>query len=85
MDKKKEYRELSNVEKQRNFLTSEEFPEGPFGSPRGKTKPVENKSTRWEDGQQYTSAFTYEFRNQHENVPRQDPGAHLTHDEDDKE
>ncbi|OMP67910.1 hypothetical protein [Domibacillus epiphyticus] len=84
MDNKKEYKDLSNVEKQRNFLTAEEFPEGPYGSPIGKIKPVENKSTPWEEGQQYTSGFTYEFRNQHENLPRQYPGAHPTHDEKDE-
>jgi hypothetical protein len=85
VDNKKEYKDLSNVEKQRDFLTAEELPEGPYGAPRGKNDPVENKSTPWKDGQQYTSAFTYEFRNLHQNLPRQYPGAHPTHDEKDKD
>lgn len=78
MDDKKE---LSNVETQRNFLTAEEFPEGAYGAAQGKDKPVENKNTPWKEGQQYYSNFTYEFRNLHQGMPRQYPGAHPTHDE----
>ncbi len=33
MDREEEYADFSNVVKQHNFLTAEEFPEGPFGSP----------------------------------------------------
>lgn len=45
-DKEKEtYTDFSNVETQRNFLVPETLPEGPYGSPRGKDQPVENKST----------------------------------------
>lgn len=84
MEHKRKYKELSNVEKQRNFLTAEELPEGAYGAPQGKNEPVENKGTPWKDGQQYMSAFTYENRNLHENLPRQYPGAHPTHDEKDK-
>lgn len=82
---KEEYTDFSNVETQRNFLTAEEFPEGPFGSPRGETDPVQNKETPWKEGQQYYSNFTYEFRNLHQDLPRQFPGAHPTHDEKDKD
>jgi hypothetical protein len=42
---------------------------------------VENKSTPWKPGQQYFSNFAYEFRNLHENLPRQDPGAHKIHND----
>ncbi|MCY8436304.1 hypothetical protein [Bacillus haynesii] len=76
--------EMSNVETQRNFLTAEEFPEGAYGSAQGKDKPVENKNTPWKEGQQYYSNFTYEFRNLHQGMPRQYPGAHPTHDEEDQ-
>lgn len=80
-DKSELYTDLSNVEKQRTFLTAEEFPEGPFGSPNGKVEPVENKETPWKEGQQYYSNFAFEDRNFHEDMPRQFPGAHPTHDE----
>lgn len=76
-----EYTDFSNVETQRNFLTAEEFPDGPFGSPKGKSEPVKNKETPWEQGQQYYSSFAYENRNLHEDLPRQFPGAHPTHDD----
>ncbi|AAU24471.1 hypothetical protein SFC27_15655 [Bacillus licheniformis] len=81
MDDKKE---MSNVETQRNFLTAEEFPEGAYGAAQGKDEPVENKSTPWKEGQQYYSNFAYEFRNLHQGTPRQYPGAHPTHDEEDQ-
>jgi hypothetical protein len=83
MDEKKErsYFDLSNVEKQKNFLTAEEFPEGPFGSPVGKDEPVENKNTPWQEGQRYYSNFNYEDKTFHQNIPRQMDGAHPTHDD----
>ncbi|MHC0035419.1 hypothetical protein [Pseudoneobacillus sp. C159] len=84
-DKDEQYTDFSTVETQKTFLTSEEFPEGPFGSSINKNKPVSNKDTPWEHGQQFYSAFTYENRNFHESLPRQFPGAHPTHDENSKE
>jgi len=76
-----EYVDFSNVEKQRHFLTAEEFPDGPFGSPIRRNEPVENKSTAWKEGQKYYSNFAYEYRNLHQDLPRQFPGAHPTHDD----
>jgi hypothetical protein len=84
-DKEKQtYTDFSNVETQRNFLIPETLPEGPYGSPRGKDQPVENKSTPWREGQRYYSAFNYEFKSLHQNLPRQMEGAHPTHDDPDK-
>ncbi|EKN64441.1 hypothetical protein BABA_23250 [Neobacillus bataviensis LMG 21833] len=77
------YTELSNVEKQHNFLTAQEFPEGPFGSPIRKDDPVQNKSTPWKEGQRKYSAFNYEFKSLHQDLPRQMEGAHPTHDDPD--
>ncbi|MCC3355767.1 hypothetical protein [Bacillus sp. REN16] len=64
-------------------LTFEEFPEGPAGAPRGEETPVQNKSTPWKKGQEYYTPYNYEFKSLHEDLPRQFPGAHHTHDEDD--
>ncbi|WP_096199144.1 cytosolic protein [Bacillus sp. FJAT-45350] len=84
MDRREEYTDFSNVETQRNFLTVEDLPEGSYGSPRNKEKPVENKETPWKEGQRYYSAFNYEFKNLHQDMPRQFPGAHPTHDDKEK-
>ncbi|MGG3888067.1 cytosolic protein [Metabacillus fastidiosus] len=84
MDKEENYTDFSNVEKQRNFLTAEDYPEGPYGAPRGSDTPVENKSTPWEDGQQFYTNSTYEFRNLHQDLPRQFPQAHETNDKKNK-
>ncbi|WEG13775.1 hypothetical protein PU629_05250 [Pullulanibacillus sp. KACC 23026] len=81
MSKKDNYSDVSNAETRQNFLTAEEFPEGPVGSPRHKDDPVKNKETPWEEGQQFYSNFAYEYRNFHENLPRQYPDAHHTHDD----
>ncbi|RLQ96537.1 cytosolic protein [Falsibacillus albus] len=75
------YSDFSNVETQRNFLVPETLPEGPYGSPRGKAAPVENKSTPWEEGQRYYSAFNYEFKSLHQDIPRKEPGSHPPHDD----
>lgn len=82
-DHKEEYSDFANVEKQRNYLVPENFPEGPYGSPINKDKPVENKSTPFREGQRRYSAFNYENKTLHENMPRQMEGAHPTHDDPD--
>lgn len=78
---RKKYTELSNVEKQQNFLTAEEFPDGPYGSPIAKNQPVQNKNTPWKEGQRYYSNFNYEDKTFHQDIPRQMEGAHPTHDD----
>jgi hypothetical protein len=84
-DKEEEvYSDFSNVETQRNFLVPETLPEGPYGSPRGKYTPVENKSTEWEEGQRYYSAFNYENKSLHQDIPRQEPGSHPVHADPDR-
>jgi hypothetical protein len=79
----KKYTDFSNVEKQRDYLTAENLPEGPYGSPIRENEPVQNKSTPWRDGQRYYSAFNYENKTLHQNMPRQMEGAHPTHDDPD--
>ncbi|QPC47384.1 cytosolic protein [Mangrovibacillus cuniculi] len=75
------YTDFSNVETGRNFILPETLPEGPYGSPRGKHTPVVNKTTEWEEGQRYYSAFNYENKTLHQDIPRQDTFAHPTHDD----
>jgi hypothetical protein len=82
-DNKEDYHDFSNVEAQRNFLVPESLPEGPYGSLIGKDEPVQNKSTPWKKGQRYYSAFNYENKTLHKNLPRQMDGAHPTHDDPD--
>ncbi len=79
------YTDVSNVETQRNFIIPEDLPEGAYGAPRGKYTRVENKSTPWKEGQRPYSAFNYEFKSMHEDIPRQFPGAHPTHDDPDQD
>lgn len=62
----------------------EEFPEGSYGEVISQNRRVENKTTPWKENQRKASAFTYEFKRLHENVPRHYPGAHPTHDEKEK-
>lgn len=78
------YSDFSNVEKSKKYLTAEEFPEGPFGSTIRKDEPVENKSTEWKEGQRHYSAFNYEYKTLHQELPRQLEGAHPPHDDPDK-
>ncbi|MFD1020497.1 cytosolic protein [Thalassobacillus hwangdonensis] len=83
-DKKNEdrYSDFANVEAQRNYLTPEQLPEGPYGAPRNKNEPVSNrKSAPWTEKQRYYSAFNYENKGLHEDLPRQMDGAHPPHDE----
>lgn len=89
MSEKKDerYTDFSNVEDQRRFLATEEFPEGAFGV-KGNDKefePVKNKETAWEEGQQYTSPFAFENRTLHQDLPRKYPETHHTHDDPGKE
>lgn len=78
------YHDFSTVEARKNFLVPETLPEGPYGAPRGEHEPVQNKSTPWREGQRYYSAFNYEYKSLHQNIPRQDPGAHPVHDDPDE-
>ncbi|WP_078392137.1 hypothetical protein [Shouchella patagoniensis] len=75
------YHDFSNVEAQHNYILPEATPEGPYGSPINKDKPVENKSTEWEAGQREYSAFNYEDKERHDDLSRKYPNHHPLHDE----
>ncbi|MFZ3576758.1 hypothetical protein [Virgibacillus sp. DJP39] len=79
--RKKNYSEVDNVKRQRSELIPEEFPEGPLGSPINQGEPVQSKSTEWEEGQFRQSAFVFPDKEQHDDLPRQTPGAHPIHDD----
>ncbi|AIF44035.1 hypothetical protein [Virgibacillus sp. SK37] len=79
--KDKKYSDFSNVNRLRNELIPEEFPEGTYGSSIGKEEPVFSKSTPWEEGQYRGSAFVYPDKDQHDDLPRQMPQSHPLHDE----
>jgi hypothetical protein len=83
--KEEKYTDLSNVEKRRNYLTFEEYPEGPYGSPMGSDEPVQNKSTPWKEGQRTYSNFNWENKQLHQDLPRQMDGAHPPHDDPDSD
>jgi hypothetical protein len=73
------YTDLATVESQRNDLTAEEFPEGPYGS---NINPENlGKSTPWRRDQRPPNQFTYENRELHEGLERDYPPDHETHDE----
>lgn len=79
-DKEKKYSDFSNVQKMKNMIIPEEFPEGPFGSPINQEKLVEGKSTPWEKGQYSASAYTFPGKG----IQRQVPDSYPDDEEDRK-
>ncbi len=71
--------DFMTVESQRNDLTAEEFPEGPYGS----SLPVESlgKSTPWREDQHSPNNYMYEDREFHAGLERGYPGDHDLHDQ----
>ncbi|HET7627569.1 MAG TPA: cytosolic protein, partial [Bacillales bacterium] len=65
----------------RNFLIPEEFPEGCYGMSFHFMDTVTHKETPRKPGQRDQSAFNYEFKNLHQDIPRQYPAAHPPHDD----
>jgi len=66
------YSDFANVESYRNEVTSEEFPEGPYGSPI--LSETIGKSTPWREDQSVINPFGYENKQLHEGLPRDYPG-----------
>lgn len=78
---KRHYTDMANVEAGKNFLVPEQTPEGPYGSPFDASF---KKTTPWEEGQRRYSAFNYEFKSLHQDIPRQYPQSHPPHDDPDR-
>ncbi|UUZ80852.1 hypothetical protein LJK88_39695 [Paenibacillus sp. P26] len=76
----KKFTDLATVESQRNDLTAEEFPDGPYGSII-ETRSF-GKSTPWREDQRPPNSYTYENREFHSGISRGYPGGHPTHDVD---
>ncbi|MCS7462744.1 hypothetical protein N0M98_21715 [Paenibacillus doosanensis] len=72
------YTDVKTVESQRNDLTAEEFPEGPYGATFHEA--TLGKSSPWREDQRPPNRFTYENRELHEGISRDYPGSHPTHD-----
>jgi len=75
MSPKDQFSDFSNVVKYRNFLTSEEMPDGAYGSPMNFDEPVQSKNTTSQIGQQPYSAFNNVENPLYEMPPRQMDGA----------
>jgi hypothetical protein len=73
------YTDVSTVESLRNEVIPEEFPEGPYGAAHN--EDVLGKESPWIASQHAAPQFSYENREFHEGIPRQDPGSHPTHDD----
>lgn len=71
-ENKHKYTDLSTVESQRNDLTLEEFPEGPYGSDL-LTESL-GKSTPWRSNQRSAVRFDYENRELHAGMEREYDG-----------
>jgi hypothetical protein len=78
-EEERTYRDFASVESQRNDLTAEEFPEGPYGASL-LTESL-GKSSPWRKDQRPPNTFTYENRELHEGFDRDYPSDHETHDE----
>ena len=72
---KDQHDDFLNVEQYSTYLTSEELPEGAYGSPIHVNEPVTNKSTPWKEGQQFYSAFNNVKNAVYEYPPRQMEGS----------
>lgn len=77
-EKKRREQDVSTVLSQRNDLTAEEFPEGPYGA----SLPVTSlgKSSPWREDQRSPNSFIYENRSLHAGHERDYPGDHDIHD-----
>lgn len=79
MAKEENYRDFKTVESIRNDIIPEEFPEGPYGA--ATNEDALGKETPYTAHQHAAPQYTYEDREFHAGLNRQDPSAHPTHSE----
>jgi len=77
-NKKQPDQDLSTVLSQRNDLTAEEFPEGPYGA--SLSTETLGKSTPWRVDQRSPNSYMYENRQLHAGLERNYPADHDIHD-----
>ncbi|WP_054753657.1 hypothetical protein [Piscibacillus salipiscarius] len=70
--------DFTPVEVQDNYQVPEEFPEGNYGNPINKDEPL--KPYPEKESKRHHSAFAYENKELHADLPRQFPGAHVPQD-----
>ncbi|MGC6585731.1 hypothetical protein ACPV3A_12300 [Paenibacillus sp. Dod16] len=70
-EERDKFTDLTTVESQRNDLTAEEFPEGPYGSSL-RTETL-GKSSPWRADQRPPNSFDYENRGLHKEMKRDYP------------
>ncbi|RXZ80117.1 hypothetical protein EBB07_20480 [Paenibacillaceae bacterium] len=68
--------DLATVESQRNDLTAEEFPEGPYGADL--ISESLGKSSPWRRDQRPSNRFNYENLSLHEDLPRDYPNEDIS-------
>jgi hypothetical protein len=74
---KNEFTPLSTEYDQTHTLFQEEFPEGPYGSALN----FDLSKDEWKPNMHAAPRFTYETRSFHNNLEREDAGAHPIHDD----
>ncbi|MET3683673.1 hypothetical protein ABID56_001782 [Alkalibacillus flavidus] len=73
MAKKKKNDDFATVEVQQNMQVPEEFPEGTYGEPVH-DEPLQARE--YDPKRRHYSAFNYENKQLHHDIPRQYPSAH---------
>jgi hypothetical protein len=71
-ERRRPYQDLSTVESQRNDLTAEEFPEGPYGS--SLLSESLGKSSPWRIDQRSPNSYSFENKELHGGMDREYPG-----------
>ncbi|PKR78099.1 cytosolic protein [Halalkalibacillus sediminis] len=78
MSNNKDSDDFKVVEVQNQYQGAQEFPEGTYGQPIHKDEPL--KAKRYNPNRRHYSAFNYENKQLHHDMPRKYPGAHNPQD-----
>ncbi|WP_188206592.1 cytosolic protein [Alkalibacillus aidingensis] len=78
MAKRKKNDDFADVEVQQNYQIPQEFPEGTYGTPINQDEPLQARDD--DPKRRHQSAFNYENKQLHEDMPRQYPTSHEPED-----
>ncbi|GEL77882.1 hypothetical protein [Tenuibacillus multivorans] len=81
--RKKQQDDFTPVEVRDNYQVPEEFPEGTYGNPINADEPLHAMPEK--ESKRHHSAFAYENKELHADLPRQFPDAHDPQDYPDEE